>query len=135
MISLAQCAAFAGLASDEILLGVTPSSKHCSLLSSYTLNLKRGPVAVREMIVADLRRFRELGAMQRAADLLFVLRVFLTQYPGARCIERLKKKLPGTDGSGSSSPEGKIIDLAARRTLVSLLPRTYPNNCSAPSLI
>ncbi len=135
MISLAQCAAFAGLASDEIVLGVTPSSKHCSLLTGYTLNLRRGPVAVREMIVADLRRFRELGAMQRAADLLFVLRVFLTQYPGARRAEKLTKQSPGPDGSGSSKPECKIIDLATRRTLVSLQPRTCPDTCSAMSQI
>ena len=35
-------------------------------------------MAVRDMIVADLRRFRELGALQPTADLLLVLRLFLT---------------------------------------------------------
>jgi hypothetical protein len=37
------------------------------------------------MIIADLRRFHELGARQYTADLLLVLRLFLTEYPSARC--------------------------------------------------
>jgi hypothetical protein len=37
------------------------------------------------MIIADLRRFHELGARQYTADLLLVLRLFLTDYPSARC--------------------------------------------------
>jgi hypothetical protein len=49
------------------------------------LNLERGPLAVRNMIIADLRRFHELGARQYTADLLLVLRLFLTDYPSARC--------------------------------------------------
>jgi len=86
MITVTQCAAFAGLASDELIVGVSPSAKHRSLLSSYILNLERGPMAVREMIIADLRRFHELGAWQHAADLLLVLRLFLTDYREARCV-------------------------------------------------
>ena len=83
MITVRQCAAFAGLVSNEMLLGVLPSAKHRSLLSSYLLNLKRGPVAVRDMIVADLRSFLDIGASQRAADLLIVLRLFFAEYPQA----------------------------------------------------
>ena len=86
MITVTQCAAFAGLAADELIVGVTPSAKHRSLLSSYILNLERGPRAVRDMIIADLRRFHDLGARQHAADLLLVLRFFLTDYPDARSI-------------------------------------------------
>lgn len=83
MISVTQCAALAGLAPNEMFLGVTPSAKHYSLLSSYLLNLKRGPVVVRTIIVADLRSFLDLGASRRAADLLIVLRLFLSEYSEA----------------------------------------------------
>lgn len=87
MITVTQCADFAGLASDELIVGISPSAKHRLLLSSYLLNLERGPLAVRDMIIADLRRFHELGARQYTADLLLVLRLFLTDYPCARCIQ------------------------------------------------
>jgi hypothetical protein len=88
MITVTQCATLAGLASNEMVLGVTPSAKHHSLLASYLFNLGRGPVAVRTMIVADLRAFLDLGAARRAADLLIVLRFFLSEYPEAGCIPR-----------------------------------------------
>jgi hypothetical protein len=87
MIAVTQCAAFAVLASDELIVGISPSAKHRLLLSSYLLNLERGPLAVRDMIIADLRRFHELGARLYTADLLLVLRLFLTDYPCARCIQ------------------------------------------------
>jgi hypothetical protein len=77
-ISWMQCAAITGLASKEIILGVSPSAKHRSLLSSYLFNLKRGQATVRDMIIADLRSFLELGALHRAADLLVVLRLFFS---------------------------------------------------------
>ena len=60
------------------------SAKHCRLLSSYLLNLERGPVAVREMIVGDISRFRDLGARQLASDLSLVLNCFLADFPEAR---------------------------------------------------
>jgi hypothetical protein len=85
MITLAQYAAFSGLASHELILGAVPSTKHQNLLSSYMFNLHRGAVAVREIIVYDLRGFLDLGATNRAADLLVVLRLFLSKYPEARC--------------------------------------------------
>jgi hypothetical protein len=87
MITAAQCAAYAGLESSELLLGATPSERHYSLLASYLLNLQRGVLPVRDMIVADLRAFIDLGARQRAADLLLVLRLFLSAYPEARYAE------------------------------------------------
>ena len=83
MISVPLCAASASLNSKELFLGVTPGPKHRSLLASYLLTLKRGPVAVRDMISADLRAFVDLGAQRRAADLLIVLRLFLSKYPEA----------------------------------------------------
>jgi len=85
MITLAQCAAFSGLASHEVIGGAVPSARHHKMLSSYLLNLDRGTLAVREMIVSDLRRFLDLGAEGRAADLMLVLRLLLSDYPEARC--------------------------------------------------
>lgn len=84
MITVSECAAFAGLASNELVLGAVPSAKHRLLLSSYLLNLRRGPGAVRDMIVSDLRGFLDLGVTSRAADLLIVLRIFLSDHPQAR---------------------------------------------------
>ena len=69
---------------DETLPNAPPSAKHCRLLSSYLLNLDRGSVAVREMIVGDIDRFRDLGARQLASDLSLVLNCFLADFPEAR---------------------------------------------------
>lgn len=63
MITLAQCTSFAALAPNEIVLGPTPSAKHHLLLTSYLLNLKRGPEVVRDIMVSDLRRWLDLGAV------------------------------------------------------------------------
>jgi hypothetical protein len=81
MISMMQCAAFAGLAPDELLLCAIPSARHKSLLTSYLFNLKRGEKAVCCMILGDFWGFMELGAQERAADLFHVLRLFLSDYP------------------------------------------------------
>ena len=89
MITVRQCADYAGLAPSEMLLGTPPSNRHLSLLASYLLNLWRGEVAVRKIILADLRAFIDLGALEQAADLLLVLRIFLTRYPEARCAEHM----------------------------------------------
>ncbi len=78
MIGLTQCATIAGLTSDEILIGVEEGDKHRRLLFSYLLNLHHGRRTVRNMILADLRGFVDLGAEARAADLLVVLRMFLS---------------------------------------------------------
>jgi hypothetical protein len=82
-ISFSQCAAFFGLAEKELVLGVTPSAKHDQLYSSYLLNLRSSPNAVCQMIVADIRAYIDLGAMAPAADLLIVLRRFLSEWPDA----------------------------------------------------
>jgi hypothetical protein len=88
MITIAQCTAFAGLASKEMFLGAVPSNPHRLLLSNYLLNLWRGPQIVRKSIVADIRASLNLGAPKRAADLLIVLRRFLFGYPEARRANR-----------------------------------------------
>jgi len=84
MITVEQCAEFAGLAPHEMVLGATPSARHRVLLSSYVLNLWRGPKTVRKMIVADIRLWHDLGRPDYAADFLIVLRQFLSDYPEAR---------------------------------------------------
>jgi hypothetical protein len=84
MISVSECAAIAGLSSNELVLGAAPSAKHRSLLTSYLLNAHKGLDTVRGVIVADLRRFLDLGVPARAADLLIVLRMLLTLHPEAR---------------------------------------------------
>ena len=84
MLTLARCAESTGLDVSELFVSSGFSLKHKSLLLSYVFNLNRGPRAVREMIVSDIRAAIDLGATERAADLLLVLRVFLFEHPEAR---------------------------------------------------
>jgi len=67
-----------------MVLGVRPSAKHRVLLSGYLLNLWRGPKTVRRMMVDDIRMWRDLGMPEHAADLLIVLRQFISDYPESR---------------------------------------------------
>ncbi len=76
MISVELCAA--GLATPELPLCALPSERHKFLLQSYRFNLKRGKTSVCEMILDDLRRFMDLGAWERAADLLVVHRLLMS---------------------------------------------------------
>jgi hypothetical protein len=87
VIKFKHCAVFADLTQSEMVLGATPHAGHHSLLVSYLLNLWRGPGAVREIIVADIRAAIDLGASKRAADLLIVLRLFLSDHPEGRIIK------------------------------------------------
>jgi hypothetical protein len=80
MITFEECAEFARLDSSELLTDSVLSAKHRSLLSSNLLNLKRGSSAVREMIVSDIRAAIDLGASRYAADLVLVLRMFLSKH-------------------------------------------------------
>ncbi|MGJ0508192.1 MAG: hypothetical protein ACR652_13940 [Methylocystis sp.] len=88
MITLKECAEFAALETHEIFTGAVLSTRHRSLLSSYRFNLLRGPVAVRRMIVGDIRAAIDLGASKYAADLVLVLRMFLSKHPEARTPQR-----------------------------------------------
>jgi len=70
-------------------MGAAPSPKHRARLSGYLLNLKWGKATIREMIVADIRAALDFGALDRAGDLLVVLRLFLSDHPEARrCDDR-----------------------------------------------
>jgi len=84
VITMEQCKIFSGLLSNEMVVGPAPSPKHRARLTGYLLNLKWGQATVREMIVADIRVALDLGALNRAADLLVVLRLFLSDHPEAR---------------------------------------------------
>jgi len=93
MVTVKECAMFAGLASNEMIVGKTPSATHRVLLSGYLLNLWRGPKRVRKMLVADIRMWLDFGMPNHAADLLIVLRKFLSEYPESR-LERRSWKSP-----------------------------------------
>jgi len=88
MVSFAQCAAFSGLGSNEMFLGVATSNTQRLMLSNYLMNLWRGPRVVRKLIVLDIRASLNFGTSKRAADLLIVLRRFLFDYPEARRANR-----------------------------------------------
>jgi hypothetical protein len=83
MLTLDRCAVATGLSTNDFFLGVAPSGRHRSLLDSYLANMGRGPEAIRDMMIADLQRWTQLGANARAADLLVVLRQFLSASPPA----------------------------------------------------
>jgi hypothetical protein len=53
------------------------------LLAGYLFNRKRGAAAVRDMILADIRRFSELGAVGYASDLIDVLNSYNAEFPVA----------------------------------------------------
>jgi hypothetical protein len=135
MVTLEQCFAIAGLASDEAFLGVTPCVRHRMLLDTYLTNMWRGPEVVRDMIIGDLRRFADLGAKLRAADLLIVLRQFLSEHFGARSAqadeapdyENLSDDSdclsPQRAGAGSLDRTCVVVSLAGRLRSVAFRPK------------
>ncbi len=82
-VELEQCRIFSRLVSNEMVTGPVPSPKHRARLSGSLLNLKWGQATVREMIVADIRAALDLGALDRAGDLLVVLWLFLSDHSEA----------------------------------------------------
>jgi len=84
MISLQQCTAIAGLSAHEVILGLTPSARHETLLWSYVSITSLSRAALRSLIVADLRNFLDLGATRQAGDRFLVLRQFLSDDPDGR---------------------------------------------------
>jgi hypothetical protein len=85
MLSVTECAEYVGLNPNELLLGPGPTAKHKNMLDCYLLNRWRGESFVAQMICDDLRAAVDLGASSRAADLLLVLRLFLTDCPATTC--------------------------------------------------
>jgi hypothetical protein len=125
MLTLAQCCAVASLASDESYVGVTPCVKHRALLDSYLANMWRGPEVVCDMIIGDLRRCIDLGAKLRAADLLIVLRQFLSDHPCATSLRAFEKRndISMPDGSARLSRHCARARSADRAGLVAALAR------------
>lgn len=105
MLSASQCQRQAGLSSHEVVLGVSPTEKHERLLASYMLNIVRGERFVFEMIVADVRGFIDLGALDYAGDTFIVLRRFLDSRPHLRRMrisrrEQLLEELVACESGG-----------------------------------
>jgi hypothetical protein len=80
-VTIDQCAALSGLRPHEMFLGVTPTARHDYIYASYLLHHAGDVVALRDMIVADIRAAIDLGDPTQAADLLIVLRRFLSENP------------------------------------------------------
>jgi hypothetical protein len=53
-----------------------PSKRLGQMLDAYRANMARGCAEVREMILGDIRRFRDLGAQAYVDDLTEVLFMF-----------------------------------------------------------
>ncbi|MFY9656997.1 MAG: hypothetical protein WAK01_10480 [Methylocystis sp.] len=83
MTTLEDVRSATGLCPEEMIVGVTETEIHRVVLASYLSNLWRGSEVVRDLIVADIRTALDLGVAERAADLLLVLRRFLTSHPEA----------------------------------------------------
>lgn len=83
MRTLEETRSATGLRSEEIIVGAAETEALHATLKSYLSNLWRGSDVVRELIVADLRTALDLGVQDRAADLLLVLRLFLTEHADA----------------------------------------------------
>lgn len=84
-------------------LGVEPSERHRWLLSSYLLNQRLGRRGVGEIIVGDLRRYLDFGVPARAADLLIMLRLYLSETGH------------GVPASSHTHPMGTTLARARRR--------------------
>jgi hypothetical protein len=79
MITLSRSAKLVGFHLDELAGGVAPAPRHHALLKSYLFSLHRGRAAVLRMVIGDLRACLDIGADRCAADLVIVLRLFLSQ--------------------------------------------------------
>ena len=62
---------------NELSLRASVTPMHRALLASYRMNAHRGEKAARDLILSDLRGFLDLGALDRATDLLIVLALFI----------------------------------------------------------
>ena len=84
MLTLKETRLAAGLLSEEMIVGLTVTEAHRATLANYVLNLWRGSEFVRDLIVADIRTALNLEVQDQAAELLFVLRLFLTGHAETR---------------------------------------------------
>jgi hypothetical protein len=111
LIPLSRCAELCGLGPDEMIPGAIPSPFHQSLYESYLMLCDdRGADFVRDLIVSDLRRALDIGATRLAAELLLVLRRFLSAPRGAP-----RFRAPPPDGIAIEAALAVVERLAARR--------------------
>jgi hypothetical protein len=75
------------LTGKEISFSASVTPRHRALLTTYRMNAHRGQDSVRILLIRDLRSFLDLGALERATDLLIVLALFMRET--ARCERRL----------------------------------------------
>lgn len=83
MTQLAEILAPSGLVPPP-LEGVAPSGAHERALAGYLLNHHRGVAAIRDILVADIRAYVDLGQSRAAVDLMVVLKMLLARWPEAR---------------------------------------------------
>jgi hypothetical protein len=83
MRTLQEIRSATGLLTEELIVGATETEAHRAMLSGYLSHVWRGSDVVRGLIVADIRSALHLEVQERAADLLLVLRLFLTTHSEA----------------------------------------------------
>lgn len=74
------------VATNEISLSASITPMHRALLASYRMNAHRGHKSARDLILSDLRGYIDLGALERATDLMIVLALFSVE--AKRCDRR-----------------------------------------------
>jgi hypothetical protein len=79
MITLTRCAKLVKLDLDALVVGLAPHARHHALLRSYLFSEHRGYAKVLGMMIRDLRGCLDSGADPCAADLVIVLRLFLSR--------------------------------------------------------
>lgn len=112
------------LASNELAMTAVVTAQHRSLLATYRMNGHRSENAARDRILEDLRNFLDLGALDRATDLLIVLALHMREagrherrlalatarQRGAICLQRWRGSTRATPPKGRGVP---FKDMAA----------------------
>jgi len=150
LIPLSRCAELCGLGPHEMIPGAIPSPFHQSLYESYLMLCERGADFVRDLIVSDLRRALDIGATRLAAELLLVLRRFLSVPRGEPrfrvappdrieieaalgVVERLAARRPVAGSSRLSRcagpPSRRIRDVTDRPQSAAILPASCGSAC------
>ena len=91
MISLADCIAMCGLDEDQVL--AIAEHEHvpeivAAGLAQYMLRSSRGSVAIRDMIIEDVRCAQQRADKPHVRHLLHVLHHYLRDHPEARSPKR-----------------------------------------------
>lgn len=129
LMTVTRCAELCGLGPEEIMLGVSPSATHDSLYDSYLLHRQRGWAGVRDMIVADLRMALDLGAKKHAADLLIVLRRFLSgRVLGEVVPLRVGARSPGASEAGTTHSRTRVAERVSAMRKDAARPRAGLND-------